>query len=284
MKTKLERLGWIPVLWYAIFLVGPLGLVFVTSLAARGTYGGIEWELSGGNFARAMDPLFSLVILRSFVLAAMTSGLCFAVGFPMALSMATASARTRNLYVLGLAIPFLTNLMIRICAIKSFVGYDGPLAWCLTALGVPFDRFALSQNLPLVLYGMVSTYLPFFVLPMFAALERFDFSLVEAAQDLGAHYGQVLARVLLPSLRHAIISSLLLVFIPSFGEFVIPDLLGGAKTMLIGNLISEQFLKARDWPFGSALSILLMIGLGLALFLMSAVDRRRRKEKEEVIA
>lgn len=283
MKSRLDRLGWIPVLWYAVFLVGPLGLVFATSLAARGTYGGIEWQLSGENFARAMDPLFSWVIFRSLLLAVTTSGLCFLVGFPMALSMATASARARNLYVLALAIPFLTNLMIRICAIKSFVGYDGPLAWFLTTMGLQFDHFALSQNLPLVLYGMVSTYLPFFVLPLFAALERFDFSLVEAAQDLGAHYRQVLTRVLFPSLRHAIISSLLLVFIPSFGEFVIPDLLGGAKAMLIGNLISEQFLKARDWPFGSALSILLMVGLGLALFVMNAVDRRRA-EKVEVIA
>lgn len=280
MTTRLHRLGWIPVVWYLSFLVGPLTLVFATSLAARGVYGGIDWQLSGGNFMRAMDPLFSLVILRSFFLAATTAGLCFLIGFPMALAMATAGRRERGLYVLALAIPFLTNLMIRICAIKSFVGYDGPLAQVLSAIGLEFDPFALSQNQPLVLYGMVSSYLPFMVLPLFAALERFDFSLIEAAQDLGARYHQLLMRVVFPSMRTAILSGALLVFIPSFGEFVIPDLLGGAKAMLIGNLISEQFLKARDWPFGSALSIVLMVGFGGALLTMRLIGRRSGRSDE----
>jgi spermidine/putrescine transport system permease protein len=112
------------------------------------------------------------------------------------------------------------------------------------------------------------------VFPLYAALERFDFSLVEAALDLGANYRQVVTRVLVPSLSRAIVSGTLLVFIPAFGEFVIPDLLGGAKAMLIGNLISEQFLKARDWPFGASLSVVLLIGLGLAIVLIRRFEGR----------
>ncbi len=273
VRSRIGRLGWVPIVWYALFLLGPLFLVFATSLASRGIYGGLEWNLSGENYLRSADPLFSLILWRSFLLAAVTAAFCFIIGFPMALAMATASATARNVFVFALAIPFLTNLMIRICAVKSLVAYEGPVAHFLLALGVEFDRFALSQNLSLVLYGMISSYLPFMVFPLYSALERFDFSLVEAAQDLGASYIQVMNRVILPSLRRAIVSGVLLVFIPAFGEFVIPDLLGGAKTMLIGNLISEQFLKARDWPFGSALSIVLMLILAGAIWWIRLFDR-----------
>jgi spermidine/putrescine transport system permease protein len=282
--SRLSRLSWVPLAWYAAFLFGPLVLVLGTSFATRGVYGGIEWTFSAESYRRAFDPLFSMVIVRSFGLATLNAGLCFLIGFPMALGMSTATARWRKAYVLALAIPFLTNLMIRVCALKTFFGYDGPFAQVLNFLGMQVDRFSLSQNLPLVIYGMVSSYLPFMVLPLFAALERFDFELVEAAQDLGARYAQVIFRIILPAVRHAIVSGVVLVFIPSFGEFVIPDILGGAKVMLIGNLISEQYLKSRDWPFGSALSILLMLGLGGAMLLIRSFGSVAKKVKREEVA
>jgi spermidine/putrescine transport system permease protein len=269
-----------PLAWYGVLLIGPLILVLATSLANRGMYGGIDWTFTFDSFANAFDPIYSLVLSRSFMLAALTTLLCFCIGLPVALAMATATPGQRQVYVFALAIPFLTNLMIRICALKSLLAYDGPVAEILSALGFAVDRFALSQNRPLVLYGMISSYLPFMVFPLYGALERFDFSLVEAAQDLGANYWQVLMRVIVPSLRRAVVSGVLLVFIPSFGEFVIPDLLGGAKAMLIGNLISEQFLKSRDWPFGSALSVLLMIVLAFMIFVIRSFERPRgQKEK-----
>ncbi len=274
----LSSLGWAPVLWYVVFLLGPLAMVFATSLATRGLYGGIDWSLSFENFTRSFDPLYAKILFRSVWLALVTSALCFAIGFPMALAMATATPRARSLYILLLAIPFLTNLIIRICALKALTATEGPLAFLLTALGVQFDPFSLSQNLPLVFYGMVTTYLPFMVFPLYGALERFDFSLIEAGQDLGANYLQVLSRVVLPLLRKPLASGFLLVFIPSLGEFVIPDLLGGAKAMLTGNLISEQFLKSRDWPFGSALSVVLMVILGLFIFMIHRWENRGTRE------
>ncbi|MES2856430.1 MAG: ABC transporter permease, partial [Bdellovibrionota bacterium] len=257
-SRSLAWLGWFPILWYLVFLIGPLALIAFTSFATRGTYGGVEWRWTVESFTRAFDPLYATILNRSIFLALGTTVACAVLGFPMAFAMATAPRRLRSILVFLLAIPFLTNLVIRICAIKVFTGYDGPLAFSLTALAIPFDPYELSQNRPLVIFGMISTYLPFMVFPLFASLEKFDFHLLEAAQDLGASFMQALRKVMLPILTPALISGALLVFVPALGEFLIPDLLGGAKTMLAGNLISEQFLKARDWPFGSALSFLLM--------------------------
>lgn len=277
----LAALSWIPTLWYTVFLFGPLLLVVVMSFTTRGLYGGIDWKMSVSNFSRAFDPLYAQILLRSFWLALVTSGLCLTLGFPMALAMATAARRHRNTLVMLLAVPFLTNLVIRICALKALTAFDGPLVTVLRFLHIPHDPFALSQNFPLVLFGMVSTYLPFMVFPLYGALERFDFSLIEAGQDLGATYPQVIARVLVPNIRKSLVSGFLLVFIPALGEFVIPDLLGGAKTMLAGNLISEQFLKARDWPFGSALSVLLIIFLGIAIVVLRRFEGASNEEDEE---
>lgn len=271
----MPALGWISVGWYVLFLLGPLVLVTVTSFATRGTYGGIDWLFGTENFVRTFDSLYLSILVRSLFLAAATTLACFAIGLPIALAMATASSAARSVYVLALAIPFLTNLVIRVCAIKTFMAYDGPLATMLTGLGVAFDPYTLSQNTPLVAFGMISTYLPFMVFPLFAALEKFDFSLVEAAQDLGAHFGSILVRVVLPILRGPIVAGCLLVFIPAMGEFLIPDLLGGAKTMLVGNLISEQFLKARDWPFGSSLSVVLMVILSLVIVFARKFEKER---------
>jgi spermidine/putrescine transport system permease protein len=275
---SLAWLGWIPVLWYLIFLIGPLILVGFTSFATRGTYGGIEWHWTTESFTRSFDPLYATILYRSIVLAFGTTVACALLGFPMALAMATASRRMRSVLVFLLAIPFLTNLVIRICALKVFTGFEGPLAHVLTELHVEFDPFSLSQNRPLVIFGMVSTYLPFMVFPLFAALEKFDFGLLEAAQDLGATFNESMRKVLLPIMKPALVSGALLVFVPAMGEFLIPDLLGGAKTMLAGNLISEQFLKARDWPFGSALSFVVMIFLGLFIWFVQKFFRRKPVE------
>ncbi len=270
LNRKATLVGWLPLAWYLFFLSGPFVLVVLTSFASRGLYGGIEWTFSVAGYARAFDVLYLHILLRSFIVATLTAAACLLIGLPMAWAMATASQTRRSVYVLLLAIPFLTNLVIRVCALKAITSYDGPLASLLTLLQIQFDPYLLSQNQVLVVYGMISSYLPFMVFPIYAALERFDFSLLEAAQDLGASTGQMLRLILIPVLRRPIFSGLTLVFIPCLGEFVIPDLLGGAKSMLAGNLISEQFLKARDWPFGSVLSALLVV----ALFLISALSKR----------
>jgi spermidine/putrescine transport system permease protein len=273
-KSAVRHLGWAPLAWYALFLAAPLLIVATTAFATRGLYGGIEWSFTAANFARAFDPIYVSILFKSFLLSLGTTAACFVFGFPVAYSMATSSERTRNILIMLIAIPFLTNLVIRICALKAITSYEGPLATLLTTLHIGFDPYSLSQNGPLVAFGMVTTYLPLMVFPLYASLERFDFTLVEAAEDLGATFWQIASRIVIPSLKGAMLSGVLLVFIPAMGEFLIPDLLGGAKVMLAGNLVSEQFLKARDWPFGSALSAILMILLSVVVISIRRLEKR----------
>jgi spermidine/putrescine transport system permease protein len=261
---ELNPLGWPPLFWFLFFLVGPVLIVTALSFLSRGTYGNIELVFQPENYLRVFEPVYLKIFLKSFELALTTSVICFCVGFPVAWAMATSSPSTRACLIVIMAVPFLTNLIIRVYALRIFLSIDGPVQAALGFLGVPFDPFTLSQNQGLVLYGMVTTYLPFMVFPLFAALEKLDFTLVEAAQDLGASSFKIMTNVLIPNTRPAIASGLILVFVPCLGEFVIPDLLGGARTMLVGNLITEQFLKARDWPFGAALSVTL-VGLLVTL-------------------
>lgn len=261
-------------MWFLVFILAPLLIVFSVSLASRGTYGGIDWVLSLENYTRVFSETYASILFQSLSLAAISTGLCLFLGVLIAWAMATASPGWRHFYVMAMALPFLTNLVIRIYAIRLFVGVDGPLQTFLTALGFNFDPFSITHNKSLVLYGMVMSYLPFMVLPLYGAFEKFDFSLVEAAQDLGAGSWKILTSIILPNLKKALWNGSMLVFIPSLGEFVIPDLLGGAKTMLYGNLITEEFLKSRNWPFGAALSVMLMLILVTFVFVM-----QKRKEK-----
>jgi spermidine/putrescine transport system permease protein len=269
VKTRRELLSLPALVWFGGFIFIPLMIVLAVSFATRGTYGGFTWDLSFANFGRSFSTAYLGILLQSLIVAIVTTALCAVIGTLMAWAMATAEPSHRYFYVCAVALPFLTNLVIRIYAIRVFVGFEGPLQTVLSLLGIPLDPFALSQNQWLVYYGMVTTYLPFMVLPLYGAFEKFDFSLVEAAQDLGAGPWRILWEVLLPNLKKALLSGAVLVFVPAMGEYVIPDLLGGAKNMLLGNLITEEFLKARDWPLGSALSIqLIFILLGVAFLVM----------------
>jgi spermidine/putrescine transport system permease protein len=274
---RLNRLLAIPALfWFSFFVAIPLVIVLAVSFISRDNYGTLQWVWTFDNYIRVFSSSYLLILLESLKLALLTTFGCLVLGLPLAWAMATAGSKWRQFFLLMMTLPFLTNLVIRIYAIRVFVGYDGPLQTVLTWLHISFDPFTLSQNESLVFYGMLTTYLPFMVLPLYSAFEKFDFSLVEAAQDLGAGNWRILTKVIAPNLRRALVSGSLLVFIPALGEYVIPDLLGGAKTLLYGNLITHQFLKARDWPFGSALSILLMVVLFIFVWLfMKAFEARR---------
>lgn len=269
MKNRTSVLGYPALVWFSLFLLGPLVLILITSFLKRGTYGGIDATFSLAAYGRIFSWVYLEILWESIKLSALTTALCFALGFPMAWAMATAPQSRRMLYVFLISVPFLMNLIIRVFAIRLFAGYDGPVLQLVSFLGIPHDPYAFSQNQVLVLYGMVTTYLPFMIFPLFAALEKFDFALVEANYDLGGTHWDALTKVLIPNTKPAIANGCLLVFVPALGEFVIPDLLGGAKNMLVGNLITEQFLKARDWPFGAALSVVLMLILcGLAFLIV----------------
>jgi spermidine/putrescine transport system permease protein len=266
--------------WFLFFILAPLMLIFAISVAHRGIYGQIEWSFSFFNYFSLVSPLMLKIFLKTIVFAASTAIACVALGVLAAWAMAAASRVYRDLLLALIVVPFLTNGLIRILGLKAFVSVDGPLDFILNLLYIPHDPFALSSNSILVAVGMVTSYLPFAVLPLYGAFEKFDFSLIEAAQDLGARNRTVLFRVVLPVLSKPILGAGFLVFIPCLGEYLIPDLLGGAKALLLGNLITEKFLKARDWPVGAALAMGLIFCL-LALWIILSYIERMKKHEEE---
>lgn len=253
MKSRRFSSAWPPLLWFLFFFAGPLLLMVAMSFATRGVYGGVEWHWSLESYRRLFDSLYGVIFLRSLVLATLTTGLCLALAFPLAWVAATLAEHWRLPLVMALALPFFVNLISRVYAIRGLVGVEGPLASLVASLPPLVGEWGL------VLYGMTSTYMIFMFFPIYVALEKFDFLQIEAAQDLGASQWVVLSRVLWPQLRQPVATGAMMVFVPALGEFVIPDLLGGAKTMLAGGLVTDQFLKTRDWPFGAAIAVTLVI-------------------------
>jgi spermidine/putrescine transport system permease protein len=259
--------GWgkwlvVPPALVLIVLFGvPLILVLAVSFASRGTYGGIEWVGTLGNYTNIADYLYLRIFWRSLWLAVLTTVICLVMGFPLAYVIARAPKRWQGVLLFLVIIPFWTNFLVRTYAWMFILRTEGLLNQALMALGLIHEPLNLLFTDTAVLIGLVYGYLPFMVLPLYAALERLDRSLVEAAWDLYAKPVQVFTKVVLPLSKPGVIAGCVLVFIPSLGAYVTPDLLGGARTMMIGNLIQHQYLVVRDWPFGSALSFVLMAGV-----------------------
>lgn len=274
-----ELMGLPSLFWLIFFVVVPSFIVLSVSFMQKGTYGGIVWQFSLKNYQDMFQPQILSIFLKSLVLSLTTTIACLVIGIFVAWSMSTAPSAQRHFYVVAIALPFLTNLIIRIYAIRVFVGIDGPLQWLLQNLQFEYDPFAISQNQYLVYYGMLTTYLPFMVLPLFGAFEKLDFSMVEAAMDLGANQWEILTKVIIPQLKKPMMFGATLVFVPAFGEYLLPDLLGGAKNMYVGNLITMEFLKARNWPMGAAIAVVMMGVLFLFLFLLQILVRDKEWKK-----
>lgn len=260
--------------WLVAFFALPLLIVFVYSFLKRGPYGQIVWEFNLGNYARFFDPLYLKIFLRSFKIAGITTLVCFLLGYPMAYWIATRSARWRNTLLLLLMIPFWTNFLVRTYAWILILRNTGLINNALLGLGLIGEPLPLFGNDLAIIIGLVYGWFPDMVLPCYAAIERLDFSLVEAAQDLYANEFRAFARVIFPLTLPGVIAGSILVFIPSLGAYVTPDLLGGAKSVMIGNVIRSQFLSVRDYPFGSAFSFALMAIMLVATLIYFRVGGR----------
>jgi spermidine/putrescine transport system permease protein len=264
-----------PALVLIVLFGVPLILVLAVSFASRGTYGGIEWVGTLGNYTSIADSLYLRIFWRSLWLAVLTTVICLVMGFPLAYVIARAPKRWQGVLLFLVIIPFWTNFLVRTYAWMFILRTEGLLNQALLSLGLIHEPLNLLFTDMAVLIGLVYGYLPFMVLPLYAALERLDCSLIEAAWDLYAKPMQVFTRVVLPLSKPGMIAGCVLVFIPSLGAYVTPDLLGGARTMMIGNLIQHQYLVVRDWPFGSALSFVLMAGvLAAVLYYLRAGGAR----------
>lgn len=258
-------------LWMALFFAVPTIIVGSYGFLSRGDYGGVEQPWTVESFSRLADPLYLAIFWRSIWIAALTTVFCAVIGFPLALFIARAGKR-RNLYLQMVLLPFWTSFLVRTYAWLFILRDTGLVNTILLRMHVVHAPLQLLYNNGAVLVGLVYNFLPFFVLPMYATLEKMDGSMLEAAADLGATPWQVLRRVVIPVSAPGIAAGAVLVFVPALGAYLTPDLLGGGKSVMLGNLIQNQFTTARDWPFGSAASLALML---LSTGLLTLVLRSR---------
>jgi spermidine/putrescine transport system permease protein len=246
-----------------LFFAIPLVLVFVYSFATRSSTGQTvlaDWNLD--SYKRLFTADVLAIFIRSFVLAAVTTAICLLFSYPLAFYIATRAPRARNILLILVMIPFWSNFLVRTYAWRILLGSDGPLSQLSQSLGGEPIRLLFTNTA--VLIGLVYGFMPFMVLPLYASLERMDWRLVEAARDLYANGWTAFRKVTLPLSLPGVIAGSILVFIPSLGTYVTPALLGGARTVGIGDYIVSQFLAARNWPFGSALSFGVMFVMLLA--------------------
>ena len=265
---------------------GPLLVMLVYSFLTPGEYGNVVWRFStdawvstvltrdifDGTYAFADAHL--AILWRSVKLALTTTVLTFVLGLPTAWFIATRPARLRATLLFLIMIPFWTNLLIRTFAINQIIRNEGILNTFLRRVGVIEEPLVIIYSDFAVLLGMTYVYLPLMVLPLFAAIDRFDLRLIEAAYDLYASRWQVLRHVAMPIIRPGIVAGAILVFIPSLGAYVTPRILGGGRHMMIGNFIELQFGQGRNWPLGAALSVLLLVFVGVALLLLLRTTTR----------
>src|SRR5580700_9274404 len=253
-------------------LVIPTVIIIVYSFLTRGVYGGVERPFTLENYTRLFDPLYAMIFARSFWIASVATALSIALAFPLALFIARSGAR-KNLYLSLVILPFWTSFLIRTYAWMFLLRDTGLINTALEKLRIIRGPLPLLYNDGAVILGLVYAFLPFMVLPVYATLERLDPNLLEAAADLGAKPWAVLMRIVVPLCAPGIRAGAVLVFIPCLGAYLTPDLLGGGKSVMIGNLIQNQFTSARDWPFGSAASLALMAIVMALLLLFLRRDR-----------
>ena len=261
--------------WLVIFFVLPLLIVLVVSFMSRGRGGVALLPFTLQHYERTFDVFF-IILRRSISLAGLTTIICLLVGYPLAFFISTRRRRLVQQITLFLVIlPFWTNFLIRTYAWRILLGEQGTINGLLLSLGLIDEPLTMLNTQFAVLVGLVYGFLPFMVLPIYASVERFNFRYVDAAHDLGANDARAFLRVVLPLTMPGVLAGCALVFIPSVGAFVTPDLLGGTRGLMIGNLINKQFGGSGNMPLGSALSIVMMAVVMLSLLVYVFANRRR---------
>ncbi len=255
--------------WLAVFLVVPCGLIFVYSFFERGVYGGIEYLFGFDNYLRAADPLYLKIFLQSVKIAAITTLLALVIGYPAASFIALAPPRRQKILLVLAILPFWSNYLIRTYAWIVLLNREGLINRALGGLGLIDEPLPLLYNQFAIVVGLLYAYLPFMILTLYASIARLGADLREASADLGGNTLQTFLGVTLPLTVPGIAAGCIFVFVLSIGNFITPDLLGGGRSIMVGNLIYDQFLSARDWPFGASLAFIL-IGIMMSLLFVQA--------------
>ena len=268
--------------WVIVFGGVPLLLLLVTSFLEQNSESFYQISFSIQSYYQLLDPAYGEIMLRSLRLAGFTTLACLLIGYPFAWLTCRLEARTRLIVLILMMIPFWTNSLVRTYAIRIVLGTKGLINQCLLFTGLIDSPIRFMYTDSAVIFGLVYLMLPFMVLPIYANLEKFDYRLVEASRDLGAGLISTFCRVIWPLTLPGIVAGCIMVFVPTMGLFYVASLLGGAKNLLIGNLIQQQFLVSRNWPQGAALSVILILMMVLMLLFYGLVLRRFIRRGESI--
>ncbi len=285
------KLAYLPIIFLAFAIGIPLLIIVVYSFLEKPSQGtGVKWVFTLENYkalfiqekldgTTALDTRYIKVLWTSFYYSVLTTVVTLVLSIPVAMWIATRDARKRNLLVALVTLPFWISILIRTYGMRQIIADEGPIG---KFLGIFNIEWSILYSPPATILGLIYVFLPFMILPIYASAERFDFRLAEAAYDLGAKRMTVVRRIILPSIRPGVISGIALVFIPALGSFLQSDMLGGGKTNMVANVIANNFGQARNWPFGSALAVLLIV-LTLLFVLIMQGAAQRRGDKVELV-
>ncbi|MDE9447151.1 spermidine/putrescine ABC transporter permease PotB [Xenorhabdus bovienii] len=266
--------------WLMLFVFMPNLMIIGTSFLTRDDANLVQMVFSLDNYTRLFDPLYAEVLLHSLNMAIVATLFCLVIGYPFAFFLARMPEKLRPLMLFLLIVPFWTNSLIRIYGLKMFFSTRGYLNDFLLWLGIVDKSLRIMYTSEAVVLGLVYILLPFMVMPLYSSIEKLDKPCLEAARDLGAGKLQTFIRIIIPLTMPGIIAGCLLVLLPAMGLFYVADLMGGAKNLLIGNVIKSQFLNIRDWPFGAATSICLTLVMGLMLLVYYRAAKLLSKKVE----
>lgn len=285
------KLAYLPIIFLTFAIGVPLLIILVYSFLEKPSQGtGVKWVFTTENYkalfiqqkldgTTALDTRYLKVLWTSFYFSAITTLATLTLAIPTAMWIATRDARKRNLLVALVTLPFWISILIRTYGMRQIIADEGPIGKFLGLFNI---EWSILYSPPATILGLIYVFLPFMILPIYASAERFDFRLAEAAYDLGAKRTTVVRRVILPSIRPGVISGIALVFIPALGSFLQSDMLGGGKTNMVANVIANNFGQARNWPFGSALAVLLIVLTLLFVLIMQGAAQRRGGKVELV--
>jgi spermidine/putrescine transport system permease protein len=282
LLKRIRLLALPALLWLGVLFIFPMLLIVLLSFSKRGQYGQVIYQFTLGNYGRVFDSLYAGIFFDTLAVAFVTTAMSLLLGYPLAYYISRLERSAQQIWLLLVMIPFWINFLVRSYAWVIILRSQGVVNTLLLSLGWIDEPLPLLYNNGSVLLGMVYTLLPFMVLPVYVSLEQMDRRKLEAAYDLGATPLKAFWHVTLPLTHTGVVTGSILVFVSSIGMFVVPDVMGGAKSALIGNVIQNQFLSARDWPFGSALSIVLILLSMLLIYLYFRATRLPGREEGAV--
>ncbi|MDF9410279.1 ABC transporter permease [Brevibacillus laterosporus] len=279
MKNKGKLLALPGFLWLTIFFLVPMLFVVMLSFLKRGVYGQIVYEFTLANYSRFFESLYVQIFIETLLVSVGTTIICLLLGYPLAYMITRLDRKWQNLWLLLVMIPFWINFLVRSYAWVIILRTQGLVNTVLQSLGLIDQPLTLLYTPGAVLLGMVYALLPFIILPIYVSLEQLDRKKLEAAYDLGATPAKTFWHITLPLTMPGVVSGCILVFVSSLGMFVVPDVMGGAKSSLFGNVIQNQFLSARDWPFGSALSMVIVLFSIIMIYLYYRATKMQEKQE-----